>query len=300
VIGKPLHPSGNIPEYASLHARFRWDVPARFNIAKAICGQHARRTPEAPALIFVENDGTARTFSYGEMERLSSRLANALVAFGVGPGSIVAVNLPQGPETILTLIAATRIGAIFLPLAVLFGPDALRYRLEDSGAGVLITTEDGYERCHSVFADLAELRHTIVVSDRPRSHDRDFWRLVERAASSHTIRDTAADDPGLMLYTSGTTGYPKGVLHAHRMILASTTGMSFAHDLFPQDGDRMWTPADWAWAGGMNALLTTLIIMRSAAGEIRSRAGGRVDGAARCPQYIHSADRAAHDAHLAG
>lgn len=245
--------------YDQIHSNFRWDIPARFNIAEAICGQHARRTPEAPALIFAKDDGTVRTYSYGEMETLSSRLANALTALGVGPGSIVAVNLPQGPETILALIAATRIGAIFLPLAALFGIDALRYRLENSGACVLITTEEGYERCQPAIADLPDLRHTLVVSNRPRTHDLDFWRLLERGAAPHTAKETAAEDPGLMLYTSGTTGQPKGVLHAHRMILASTTGMSFAHDLFPQSGDRMWTPADWAWAGGMNALLTTLI-----------------------------------------
>ena len=245
--------------YDQIRINFRWGIPARFNIADAICGQHARATPDAPALIIVASDGSARTFSYGEMETLSSRLANALAARGVGPGSIVAVNLPQGPETILSLIAATRLGAIFLPLATLFGPEALRYRLEDSGASVLITTSEGYERCRSGLDVLPDLRHTIVVSDPPCVHGLDFWRLLERGTASHTAKDTAAEDPGLLLYTSGTTGQPKGVLHAHRMILASTASMSFAHDLFPQDSDRMWTPADWAWAGGMNALLTTLI-----------------------------------------
>ena len=153
--------------YDQIRTNFRWNIPARFNIAEAICGRHARATPDAPALIFVETDGSARTFSYGEMETLSSRLANALTALGVGPGGIVAVNLPQGPETILTLIAATRIGAIFLPLAALFGTDALRYRLENSGACVLITTEEGYERCQPAIAGLPDLRHTLVVSDHP-------------------------------------------------------------------------------------------------------------------------------------
>ena len=246
-------------DYDILCSDFRWNIPARFNIAQAICSRHARTTPDAPALVFAETGRSVRTFSYSEMETLSARLANALAALGVGPGSIVAVNLPQGAEVILALTAATRLGAIFLPLAALFGPDALRYRLADSGASVLITSDEGFERCRSALADLPGLRHTLVVSQRPRSHDRDFWRLLERGAPDHACRDTAAEDPGLMLYTSGTTGQPKGVLHAHRMILASTASMSFAHDRFPQAGDRLWTPADWAWAGGFNALLTTLV-----------------------------------------
>ena len=153
-------------DYDILCSDFRWTIPARFNIANAICGRHARATPDAPALIFAENGGSVRTFSYGEMERLSSQLANALAALGVGPGSVVAVNLPQGAEVILALIAATRLGAIFLPLAALFGPDALRYRLADSGASVLITSDEGFERCRSALADLPGLRHTLVVSQR--------------------------------------------------------------------------------------------------------------------------------------
>ena len=245
--------------HEAVRAAFRWQIPERFNIAQAVCRRHARATPDAPALIHVAGDGRVRTYTYGELETLSCRLANALGALGVVPGTVVGVNLPQGPETILALIATTRLGAIFLPLAVLFGPDALRHRLADSGARVLITTAEGHDRCRPALADLCSLRHTLVVSDIPRAHDDDFWRVLERGAGERPVVDTTSSEPGLLLYTSGTTGNPKGVLHAHAMILASTTGMGYAHDQFPQPGDRMWTPADWAWAGGLNAVLTTLI-----------------------------------------
>lgn len=245
--------------YEQVRASFRWRIPERFNIAEALCGRHARAAPDSPALIFAATDGEPRTWTYGALEALSSRLANVLVAKGIARGDVVAVNLPQSLEFILSLLAVTRLGGIFLPLASLFGPDALRYRLADSGAQVLITSNDNYERCRGLLRELPDLRHALVVSSSPGLDRHDFWQSLERAADARTICDTAADEPGLMLYTSGTTGQPKGVLHAQRMILASTTGMSYAHDLFPQAGDRLWTPADWAWAGGLNALLTTLI-----------------------------------------
>lgn len=243
---------------------FRWQIPERFNVADAICTRHARATPDAPALIFVDHDGRARTTTFGELETLSCRLANALAALGAGPGTIVGANLPQGPEIILAHVAVTRLGGIILPLTVLFGPDALRYRLEDSGARILITTQEGFERSEPALAGLPELQHVLVVREdrqgKPAagSDTSDFWKVLEKGASTRPVFDTAADDPAVLLYTSGTTGHPKGVLHAHAMPIAATTSMSYVHDLFPKTGDRMWTPADWAWAGGLNTMWTAL------------------------------------------
>lgn len=245
--------------FDDIRAAFRWQIPERFNIAHALCARHAAATPDAPALIFAERDGRARTFTYRDIDDLSARLAHVLTALGVTPGTVVGLNLPQCPETIITHLAVARMGAIVLPLAVLFGPEALRYRLDDSGARVLITSLEGDERARTALADLPTLRHSITVADNPRADAMDFWSLIDKASANHAIVDTASSDPAILLYTSGTTGQPKGVLHAHRMPIASTTGMSYAHDLFPQPGDRMWTPADWAWAGGLNALWTTLI-----------------------------------------
>lgn len=249
--------------YDEVRAAFRWQIPARFNIARAISEEPARNRPDATALIYVEADGTEHTYTCRQLDELASRFGNALAALGVGPGSIVGLNLAQCPETVITHIAVSKLGAIVLPLAVLFGPDALRYRLTDSGAQVLITTEEGYERCAPVLKDAPALRTTIIAGGIPGAKtaagDRDFWTLLKRGAPERRAPDTAADEPALMLYTSGTTGNPKGVLHAHRAILGTSPGVAFSHNglgsFSGQAGDCIWTPADWAWAGGLNGVL---------------------------------------------
>ena len=148
----------------------------------------------------------------------------------LGPGTIVGLNLAQCPETVITHIATAKLGAIVLPLAVLFGPDALRYRLADSGAKLLITTQEGYERCSAILREAPALERTLIVGASPGTKtaagDRDFWSLLESGAPERRAPDTAAEDPALMLYTSGTTGQPKGVLLAQRTILGTSPGVA--------------------------------------------------------------------------
>jgi acetyl-CoA synthetase len=173
-----------------------------------------------------------------------------LAHFGVGRGSIAAIHLPQGPEALISHIAIQKLGAIALPLFTLFGPEAIFYRLADSGARVLITSPAAFERTREAVDAVDTLRHVVTVGgDAPTGHD--FWSLLDRAASEAATVDTAAEDPALLIYTSGTTGNPKGALHAQRVLLGHLPGVMLPHDFFPRPGDRFWTPADWAWAGGL-------------------------------------------------
>lgn len=245
--------------YEELCANFRWDVPERFNIAEAVVGRHARSQPDAVALIELQPGGPARSWTFAEIEETACRLANALTALGVTRGSIVAVHLSQSVETLVSHVALLKLGAISMPLFGLFGPDAVRFRLEDSGAGVLITNATHIERVAAGLADLPTLRHIMSVDGAGPLGAVSWHDLVAKGAATHATLDTSADDPAFLMYTSGTTGNPKGVLHAHRVLIGHLPGVSVPHDLFPHNGDRFWTPADWAWAGGLfDVLLPSL------------------------------------------
>ena len=236
-------------DYQETVRRFTWSTPPRFNIAHAICDRHVGAGREA--LIYQDASGTVTRYSFEDLLGLSSRFANALLALGVVRGDRVGILLPQGPETLIAHLAAYRMGAIALPLFSLFGPDAIEYRLRNSEASVVVTTDAGLAKIEPIWPTLAGVRAVINVEGARGERVPGFHDLVARASSSHTCIDTAADDPALILYTSGTTGQPKGVLHAHRVLLGMLPGVEFPHDFFPQPGDRIWTPADWAWAGGL-------------------------------------------------
>ena len=237
--------------YEDAYRGFRWETPARFNIARAICDVHAARTPDAAALLYEQADGTVRTWTFREIQGQAARCANMLATLGVERGSIVGLHLPQCPESLIAHVAIQKLGAIALPLFTLFGPDAVGYRLADSGARVLLTTPAALERTVDAVRAVGSVQHVVTVGNREAAGANDFWSLLERASPNAETADTGADDPALLIYTSGTTGNPKGALHAQRVLVGHLPGVMVPHDFFPQPGDRFWTPADWAWAGGL-------------------------------------------------
>ncbi len=243
--------------YEAVRRAFRWDIPERFNIAQAVCDRHAGSGREA--LVYQDADGRLESYSFARLQKMSARLANALTAKGIARGDRVGILLPQCPETAITHIALYRMGAIALPLFTLFGPEALEYRLNDSGAKAIVTTDAGIEKLAGIRDHLSDLSFMITLETHRGRDVYGFDELLARASPTHPIVDTAAADPAIIVYTSGTTGQPKGVLYPHRALLGHLPGVEFPHDFFPQTGDRMWTPADWAWAGGLlDVLLPSL------------------------------------------
>lgn len=234
--------------YAEVCRAFRWQVPSRYNIAVDACDRHAdggRRT----ALIVEDEGGRITRHSFDELKADSNRLANALEGMGMLRGDRVGILLGQSLETALAHLAVYKLGAIALPLFTLFGEDALEYRLRDSGARAVITDAANLDKLAGLRPRLPDLRLVLSVGGGPDAHD--FWTTVSHAADSFAPADTAADDPALIIYTSGTTGNPKGALHAHRVLLGHLPGVEFPHEFFPKPGDLFWTPADWAWIGGL-------------------------------------------------
>jgi acetyl-CoA synthetase len=250
------HVLPNARAYDALYRSFRWQVPARYNIGVDICDRWARLDPRRTAIFNVRANGDVDEISYGWLRDTSDRLANVLSARSIGRGDRVAILLPQAPTVAAAHIAAYKLGAIALPLAMLFGVEAISYRLADSGARALITNAQGLAKLSGIRDALPAL---VLSVDGPDDGAEGLFETLARASPRFAPADTSADDPALMVYTSGTTGPPKGALHAHRVLLGHLPGIEFPHEFLPRPGDRFWTPADWAWAGGLlNVLLPGL------------------------------------------
>ncbi len=236
--------------YEELCAQFNWDIPEHFNIGVDVCDKWANEEPDRLALKFVNTDGQSQDITYGQLKEQSNQLANLLTHRGLERGERVGILLPQTLETAISHIAVYKMGAIAVPLFTLFGPEALEYRLKNSGTRIIITNMDGVQKLTGIRDRLADLCHVFTI-DGDHSDTQDLGAEMENHSDIFQPVNTRAEDPAVLIYTSGTTGQPKGALHAHRVLLGHLPGVEMSHDFFPKPGDRIWTPADWAWIGGL-------------------------------------------------
>jgi len=243
--------------YREIYEGFRWRVPAEFNIAE-VCGRRWAAESSRIALHTEDEAGHRETFTYAALVRDANRLSNALAALGVGRGDRVAILLPQRAETAVAHLACYQMAAVAMPMSVLFGPEALVFRLNDGTAKVAICDA-------STAATLVGLRDAcptlkqVICVDGPADGLADWSALLARAADRFSLAVTRAADPAVLIYTSGTTGPPKGALIPHSAMIGNLTGFVASQNWFPRPGDVFWSPADWAWTGGlMDALLPTL------------------------------------------
>jgi acetyl-CoA synthetase len=220
--------------YEQVVAEHRWEVPERYNIAADVCDKHPR---DKPAMLHEHFSGTQRAVSWGELQDLANQAANVLVGLGVQRGDRVAVLLPPTPETAAVFFGVWKIGAILLSMSVLYGDDGIRHRLTDSQSKVLVTDAANAPRF-----DPSMIDQILVLEDD----------TLTAACSEFTTVDTAADDPAQLYYTSGTTGLAKGIVHAHRYLLAHEEFI-YCHDV--RDGERFHGMGEWAWAAGIAPLL---------------------------------------------
>nr|WP_314876401.1 AMP-binding protein [uncultured Pseudomonas sp.] len=248
-----------------MHIVFECEKPGAgefFNIGEACCDRWAEREPNRVALIQKNSDGSVARCTYLELQKAANRLANALARQGIKPGERVGIMLPQRLEAAVAHIALYKLGAVAVPLFVLFGLDAIRHRAKDCNMSAMITDQIGCDKLQSIWEDLPQLRFclsTAGVTDDERILD--YYAETKVSSEQFVTRQTTAEDPALIIYTSGTTGHPKGALHAHRVLLGHVPGVSVSHDELPQPNDLIWTPADWAWIGGLlDVLLPSLYL----------------------------------------
>ncbi|MGF1640295.1 MAG: acyl-CoA synthetase [Rhodospirillales bacterium] len=245
--------------YEDVCRLMRWRVPAVYNMGVDVCDKHADARPEALALIVEDENGAVTRYTFGTLRRLSDRLANVLRGSGVLPGERIGILLSQSVEAAIAHVAAWKAGCISIPLFTLFGEDALEFRLADSAARLVVTDTANLGKLEAIRDRLPELRRLLVVGAGCDGAGLvDFWPAIERASDTFAPMPTRAEDPALIIYTSGTTGNPKGALHAHRSLLGHLPAVEFFNEFLPQPGDLMWTPAEWAWIGGlMNVLMSS-------------------------------------------
>jgi acetyl-CoA synthetase len=244
--------------FDALTRNFRWSIPRHFNIGIACADRWAREDPDRTAIIRYESDRKLTPITYGTLKNDSDRMAHALRARGIGRGDRVAILLPQSAEAIVAHLASYKLGAIAVPLAALFGSEALLHRLRISGAKAILTDAIGIAKLAEIRDGLPDLE-TLLSTDGPDGVVEGLRNAIGSFDEPFATETTTPEEPALMIFTSGTTGPPKGALHGHRVLLGHLPGVAYSHELLPQPGDRMWTPSDWAWAGGLfNVLLPAL------------------------------------------
>jgi len=245
--------------YEDVCQNLAWPRPKHFNMGVDVCDKHALKTPDKTALIIDTEDGDDIRYSFAALRKLSNRLANLFVSKGLNRGDRVGILLSQSVETGMAHIAAWKAGLISIPMFTLFGEEALEFRLSDSSAKALITDSVNWPKIESIRDKLPDLELVLLVDGGGINEGPiDLWHTLDKASDDFNPVNTLAEDPGLIIYTSGTTGNPKGALHAHRTLLGHLPGVEFPHEFFPQENDLMWTPADWAWIGGlMNVLMSS-------------------------------------------
>ncbi len=244
--------------YAEIHRAYRWDVPAQFSIAHACCGRWAEDRARF-ALYWEDETGARGAFTFWDLRQQANRLSNALAALGVARGDKVALILPQRPETVVAHVAINQLGAVAVPLSFLFGPEALEYRLHHSETKVVFVDPQSIAGVIAIRERCPSLTHVVGVAGARESRVMAWEALVAGGSPHFAGPALAPTDPAYLVYTSGTTGPPKGALMPQQCLIGNLPGFVHSHDGYPRPQDLFWSPADWAWTGGlMDALLPTL------------------------------------------
>jgi acetyl-CoA synthetase len=258
--------------YLRMMRDFAWHVPEHFNMAQSCCGRWAEQKDAGQRVAIIEH-GPKRSVrhSYADLQRSADRFSHLLHSQGVQPGDRIALVLPQRFETAAAYMGILQMGAVAVPLSLLFGPDALSYRLQDSGAVAALVDEQALANVRQVRNDCPQLRLLIGIGDAAAACDL-AWPADHGPTRRTTRVNTLAEDPAVLIYTSGTTGPPKGALIPHRALIGNLSGFVCSQNWFGFDPSNhqpheskavFWSPADWAWTGGlMDALLPTLYLGR--------------------------------------
>lgn len=239
--------------YDEVYNSFKWNVPEYYNIADDVCDRWAD-DPARIALIYENEDKKVERFSFADVRRHANQFANTLLGLGLTRGDRVTLLLAQDPEAAIGHVACWKAGLVSNPTSVLFGPEAISYRINDLKTKVVVTDSANYHKIEELRKECPSLQHVFVVDGEPAGA-KNFWKTIETAKDTFENVRTRAEEPAWVSYTSGTTGMPKGSVQPHRMMLGHMPSIEFMYDFYPQAGDTLWSPADWAWMAGLMDVL---------------------------------------------
>ena len=232
----------NIGDYETTYADFEWETPERFNFGGDVVDGWEE---DRPAMIWLGASGEERSLTFGDFSRLSSKFASAAREMGVGHGDRVMVLLDKVPEWHAVLTGLLKLGAIAIPCAPQLRSGDLKFRAEHSGSTMIVAGAEGIGEVEKMRGDAPSLRHFVSIGE-----ENDGWSYFEEltggASEDFTAEDTTSDEGAFILYTSGTTKNPKGVLHTHGYTHAKRMQARYWLDL--QEGDRLWCTSGTGWA----------------------------------------------------
>lgn len=238
-----------IDNYDRIVHEFRWNIPTRYNLGQALSDLPSGRG-RGTAILAIDKNWRERRFSFADLARSSNRLANKLAQMGLQRNDRIAVLLPSSPEAAIAHIAIWKSGLISVPLQMKDHPDAIVEKLRLSAARVIFATDEYAESSAHIWNNLPDLRAIMPIAKQSDAVDCALLKKVLSGASdAFQVAETRSDEPAVLAFTSGTEGVPKGVLHAHRVVVGGLPAMLFSG--MPDSSDLVWSHFDWGWLGGL-------------------------------------------------